>query len=178
EKLNYKIADTRLKPKFNAVVGASQDEQSYTSNIAAKYKVQSTFAGVSVAWSIFDGFASRSAKAISMARQRQAERSYDDAVTNLSDQARSALKQLGFSARGMQLADRVLGSTEGYYRGRQEDVKRGIASDSDVSAARLSYADAELSATNARFDYLFKTGDFLSLILEDPALENLPGRTP
>ena len=178
EKLNYKIADARLKPKLNAVVGASQDEQSYTSNIAAKYKVQSTYAGVSVSWSIFDGFAARSTKAATLARQHQAERTYEDAVANLSDQARSALKQLGFSARSMELANRIQSATEGYYHSRQDDVKRGLASESDVNAARISFFDAQLGATNARFDYMLKTGDFLSMILEDPALENLPGHTP
>ncbi|MDB6093571.1 MAG: outer rane efflux protein [Verrucomicrobia bacterium] len=178
EKLNYKIAATRLKPKVNAVVGTSQDEQSYTSNIAAKYKVQSTYVGVQVSWSIFDGFAAHSAKAISLLRRRQAEQSYDDAVTTLNTQVRSSVKQLGFSARSMEIAGRVLGSAEGYLHGRQDDAKRGVASDSDVNAARLGYVDAQLNAFNARFDYLIKSQDFLSMILEDPAIANLPYRSP
>jgi outer membrane protein TolC len=178
EKLNYKIADTRLKPKLNAVAGVSQDEQSYTSNIAAKYKVQSTYVGVQLNWAIFDGFAARSAKTASLLRRRQAELNYEDAVATLNSQARSSLKQLGFSARSMEIANRVLSSSEGYLHGRQEDAKRGVASDADVSAARIGYVDAQLNALNSRFDYMTKTGDFLSLITEDPALANLSGQTP
>jgi outer membrane protein TolC len=174
EKLNYKIASVRLRPNLNAVVGVSQDELSYTTNIAAKYKVQSTYAGVQVSWAIFDGFAARSAKAVSLLRRKQVEQTYEDAVVNLNAQARSAVKQLGFSARSMEIANRVLGGSEGYLRGRQEDVKRGVVSDADVNAARLGYADAHINALAARYDYMMKTGDFLSAILEDPALANLP----
>lgn len=175
EKLNYKIADTRLLPKFNLVVGASQDEQSYTSNIAAKYKVQSTYAGVQLNWAIFDGFAARATKAASEQRRRQAEQNYEDAVRNLSDQARNSYKQLGFSARSMEINTRVLGSAEGVYHSKQDDLKRGLASDAEVNAARLAYVDAQLVALNSRFEYLMKSGDFLSTILEDPALANLSG---
>ena len=178
EELNYKVATTRLKPKLNMVVGASQDELSYSSNIAAKYKVQSTFVGFSVYWPIFDGFATRSAVANSLTRRRQAEQAYADAVATLSDQTRSQLKQLSFSARSLEMANRMLGSSENYVQTRRDDVKRGLASEAQLNEVRLIYADARITAFNARFDYLIKTGDFLSLMLEDPALANLVGRTP
>lgn len=178
EKLNYKIASVRLLPKTNLLVGASQDEQSYTSNIAAKYKLQSTYAGVQVSWSIFDGFAARSAKAISLARRQQIEHNYEDATTNLADSLRTQLRQLEFSARGMEMANRVLGVTEGGWHSKQDDVKRGIASDADVSAAKLSFIDAQVGAFNSRFDYLMKTTDFLSSMLQDPALANLSKANP
>jgi outer membrane protein TolC len=178
EELNYKVATTRLKPKLNLIVGASQDQLSYTSNIAAKYKVQSTYLGVSVYWPIFDGFATRSVVANSLTRRRQAEQVYADAVANLSEQTRSQLKQLSFSARSLEMANRMLGSGESYVQSRQDDVKRGLASEAQLNAVRLLYLDAKIAAFNARFDYLIKTGDFLSLLLEDPALVNLTGRTP
>jgi len=178
EKLNYQVAGTRLKPKVNMVVGASQDELSYTTNIAAKYKVQSTYVGVQVNWTIFDGFAARSAVANALTRRRQAEQNYEDSLRNLTEAARSSLKQLGFSARSMELANRVLLSAEGFLHSKEDDVKRGLASEAEVNSARLNYYDSLINAFNSRFDYMMKTGDFLSMMLEDPALANLPGGTP
>jgi len=178
EKLNYQVATTRLKPKLNLLVGMSQDEQSYTANIAQKYMLKSTYIGFQVSWSIFDGFSSRSAKAISLARQRQAEQGYAEGVANLSDQARTQLKQLDFSARGMEISNRLLGSSEGNLHGREDDLRRGLASEADVNGARLYHLDTQLNAFNNRADYLQRTSDFLSTILEDPALANLPKRTP
>ncbi len=178
EKLNYQVATTRLKPMLNMILGTSQEEQSYTANIAQKYKLQSTYAGVQVSWSIFDGFSTRSAKASALARQHQLEQNYADAVAGLSEQARSQLKQLDFSARSMEISNRLLGSSEGNLHGREDDLRRGLASEADVSGARLYHLDAELNAFNNRADYLQRTSDFLSTILEDPALANLPKRTP
>jgi outer membrane protein TolC len=114
----------------------------------------------------------------SLTRRRQAEQVYADAVANLSEQTRSQLKQLSFSARSLEMANRMLGSGESYVQSRQDDVKRGLASEAQLNAVRLLYLDAKIAAFNARFDYLIKTGDFLSLLLEDPALVNLTGRTP
>ena len=178
EELNYKVASTRLRPKLNMILGLSQDELSYTSNIAAKYKVQSTYVGFSVYWPIFDGFATRSAVANTLTRRRQAEQAYADASVNLSDQVRSQLKQLSFSARSLEMANRMLGSNESYVQTRQDDVKRGLASEAQLNGARLGYLDAQIATFNARFDYLMKTGDFLSLMLEDPALANLSSQQP
>lgn len=178
EDLTHQIATTRLKPKVNFLLGASQDEQSYTANIAQKYELQSTFVGVQVTWTIFDGFSARSAINSSNARKRQLQRSLDEASTNLSDSLRIQLRNLEFAARSMEMGDRMLGSGEAMLTQKQEDSKRGVVSDAEVRAARLNYYDAQVNAFNSRFDYLMKTTDFLSSMLEDPALENLPKHTP
>lgn len=174
EKLNYKNADARLRPNVNLQAGISQDEQSYTANIAQKYMLHSTYVGVQVSWSIFDGFSSRAAKASSAARRRQTELNFDDAKAALSEQTRAQLKQLEFSARSMELANRILLSNEGNVKSKQDDLGRGLVSEAEVNSARLGLVDAQINASASRFDYLMKTGDFLSMMLEDPALQNLP----
>ena len=174
EKLTYENVNTRLRPQLNFLAGTSQDQQSYTTNIAAKYKVTDYFAGVQIVWPVFDGFATSGAKASSMARRRQLEQSYKDLSANLADQARSQLKQLNFSRRGMEIANRLLDSSAGALRQKQGDLSRGTASETDVNAYQLSFQDAQINAFVARSDYLMKTGDFLSTLLEDPALANLP----
>jgi len=174
EKLTYQNIHTRLRPNFNAVIGASQDEQSYTTNIANKYKVTDYFAGLQLNWSIFDGFATKGAAASSLARRRQLEQSYRDTAANLTDQARSQLKQVSFSRRGMEIANRLLDSSAGALRQKQGDLGRGLATETDVNIYQNSYQDAQISAFTARSDYLMKTGEFLSSLLQDPALANLP----
>ncbi len=174
EKLNYKNANVRLRPNFNLQAGVSQDEQSYTANIAQKYLLQSRYVGVQVNWSIFDGFSARAAKANASTRRRQAEINYDEARATLSEQTRAQLKQLEFSSRSMELANRILESNQGNVAGRKDDLSRGLVSEAEVNAAKLGLVDAQINASTSRFDYLMKAGDFLSMMLEDPALQNLP----
>jgi len=174
EKLSYENITTRLRPQLNFQIGTSQDQTSYTTNIAAKYRVTSIFTGFVVNWSIFDGFATRGAAATSQAHRRELEQSYKDLSANLADQARNQLKQVGFARRGMEIANRLLESSAGALRDKKNDATRGLASEVDVNTFQLAYSEAQVSAFSARSDYLMKTGDFLSTTLQDPALANLP----
>jgi outer membrane protein TolC len=176
EKLTYANIQTRLRPQLNAVVGTSQDQISYTTNLAAKYKVNEYFVGLQVSWSIFDGFAARGAAATSMAHRRQLEQSYRDLSADLSDQARALLKQLTFARRGMEIANRLLDSSAGSLHDKKSDAARGLASDADVNTYQLAYEEARINAFTARSDYLMKNGEFLSTLLQDPALANLPAK--
>jgi outer membrane protein TolC len=174
ERLGYENLSTRLRPQLNFLMGVSQDQQSYTSNIAARYKVLSYFTGVQFTWSVFDGFATRGAAASSLARRRQLEASYRDAAVNLTEQARSQLRQLEFARRGMEIADLLLNANASGLQQRRNDAKLGLASEADVRASELAFADVQLNAYAARSDYLMKVADYLSTLLEDPVLANLP----
>jgi len=174
ERLSYENVTTRLRPKLNFLMGVSQDQTSYTTNISAKYRLTSLFAGVSLNWSIFDGFATRGAAASSLARRRMLEQSYQDLAVNLADQARSQLKQVGFARRGMEIANMLLNSSASALREKKNDAGRGLASEADVNTYDLSRQEAQIYAYNTRADYLMKSGDYLSTLLEDPALANLP----
>lgn len=178
EKLNYKITAVRLLPTTNVVVGSSQDQQSYTTNIAAKYRLTTAYVGLSVGWNIFDGFSTHAAKTISLTRQRENQQTYDDATANLRDALKGQITQLEYSARAMEIAERILTSSQSGFQKKQDDLKRGLASEADVNAVQLTYYDAQVGALNQRFDYLVRTGDFLSTLMEDPALANLPRHTP
>jgi outer membrane protein TolC len=174
EKLTYQNITTRLRPQLNFQIATSQDQTSYTTNIAAKYRLTSIYTGFMVNWSIFDGFATRGAAASSLAHRRELEQSYKDLSANLTDQARNQLKQVGFARRGMEIANRLLESSSGALRDKKADAARGLASDVDVNTFQLAYHEAQISAFSARSDYLMKTADFLSTLLQDPALANLP----
>jgi len=171
--LNYANQKTRLSPKFNAVLGVSQDQQSFTINVAQKYRVNSIFAGVSANWTIFDSFASQAAMRTELARKRQMENDYKDLTERLAQQAQTQVKQVNFAARNMAITDRALVASEGNLKTKQEDFTRGVSTEDDVSLARITLIDAQVNAYNGRIDYLYKTGDFLGILAADPVVANV-----
>jgi outer membrane protein TolC len=173
EELNLKMQRTRLLPKLSLVVGVSQDDQSYTINIAQRYRLNSQYAGVSVNWTIFDGFAARSGVRNALARKRQLANDYAQMADRISQQAQIQAKHLEFSARYMVISDRALSAAESNLKAKQEEFARGVATETDVSVTTTSLYDAMIGAYNARVDYLLKTGDFLGTVNADPAVANL-----
>lgn len=173
EELNLKMNRTRLLPKFSLVAGISQDDQSYTINIAQRYRLNSQYAGVSVSWTIFDGFAARSAVRNNLARRRQMANDYEQMTDRLTQQAQTQARLLEFSARYMVISDRALSAAESNLKAKQEEFARGVATEADVSVTMTSLYDATVGAYNARVDYLLKTGDFLGTVNADPAVANL-----
>jgi len=164
EELSYKIASVRLRPKFNFVTGVSQDLQSFTTNISQKYSVRSYYVGAQVNWSIFDGFSTRAMKISSLARRRQLEQSYKTMTTDLIDQARSQLKQLGFAARSMAISDQYLVFGEESVKEKKADVLRGTGAQADVNNAALSLFDSRINAYAVRIDYLMRAAEYLSVV--------------
>lgn len=172
--LNYKNEKTRLRPKFNLVVGANQDQQTYTLNTAQKYRVNSLYGGISLGWTLFDGFYSRSLRRNALARLRQTEIELGDVYHRVGQQAQSQAKQLNFAARTMAIHDRALVSAEGNLRTKTGEFQRGAVAESDVTLARLAMLDSRIYALNARIDFLFRVTDLLGTLTEDPILTRLP----
>lgn len=174
--LSYANAKTRLRPKVNAVFGLTQDEQTNFAGSGNKYSVASRYAGISINWTIFDGFAAGAATRNSLARRRILENDYHELTGQLAQAAQSAEKQINFSARLMAINDRALASSKGYFRTVQEDFRRGIKSETDVGQVQLNVYDTEIITSNARADYLMKIGEFLATLNEDPIVANIPGK--
>ncbi len=174
ENLNYANQMTRLRPKLNFVLGMSQDQQSYTINIAQKYRLNSIFGGVSVNWTLFDGYSAGAGQRNSLARRRQLENDYKEMTERLAQQAQTQAKQINFSARYMSITDRFMVSSEGNLKTRQDEFRRGIMSESDVSLAQLGVYDAQINGYNGRIDFMAKIGDFLGTVMEDPIVANAP----
>lgn len=173
DELNYSNTKVRLRPKFNAVLGLSQDEQSFTINVAQKYRVNSIYGGISASWTIFDGFSASAAARNGLARLRQKQNDYKDLSERLSQQAQTQVKQINFSARSMAITDQAMISSEGNLKGKQDEFSRGVSSEDDVTMARLVLFDAQLNAFNNRMDFLFRTADFLGTVVQDPVVANV-----
>jgi outer membrane protein TolC len=178
EKLNYRIADARLKPKVNLLAGSSEDEQSYTANVGQKYGVTSFYTGVQINWSIFDGFATKGTKLAALTRRREFERNYKRLSAELVEQAREQLRQLRFSARGLAIAQQLLAASDNAVKTVSGNVERGFASAADLATARLGNTDARIAAYRARIDLLMRTADFLATLQKDPVLSNLSVQRP
>jgi outer membrane protein TolC len=70
--LDYRIAKTRLLPKFNFFAGTSlQNQTSATRNSVSQVATTDQSFGLVANWTIFDGFATRSAKLAALAAKRQ-----------------------------------------------------------------------------------------------------------
>src|SRR5690606_29072454 len=131
-----------LLPKLNFIVGMSQDEQSYTINNAQKYGVLSKYVGITVNWQIFDWFATRGAVRSALASKRQSEQSYRIAIDNLQRTVQNAARNIELASRQMAISDKLLDNSKVYLDFRQEDFKRGNASEADVNQAQASYYSA------------------------------------
>lgn len=178
ENLNYRNAKARLRPKLDYIMGITRDEQNYGNTDYAPYGVMALYAGVSVSWPVFDGFASKGQAATALARRRELERVYRTTTADLADSARDRLKQVEFALRNMSISDRLLVSTERGLQRTMDNVKEGQASEADIDAARLNLYDSRIACYWARVDCLMKTTSFLAGVFEDPALANLDKKTP
>ena len=178
EKLNYRNAQVRLRPNVSLSAGYSQDSQNYGNTDYNPYGVAALYAGVTVNWSIFDGFAAKGAKMSALARRRELERIYDATVRDIADNCQSRLKAVEFARRNMSISDRLLNASERAVDRAKSRVKDGLAADSNVDDAQLALFDARISCYSARADCLNKVTALLSTIFEDPALTNLDRATP
>ncbi|MEO7413931.1 MAG: TolC family protein [Opitutaceae bacterium] len=176
ERLNYKISRNALRPKFDVVLGISQDQQSYSTNIAAKYGVQSSYIGIAGRWTIFDGFASRGATKSTYARLRKLETSYKQLTDNLGTDAQRAVRQLTYAERQLAIQEQLLDSATNFLQDRKDTFARGAIAETDVAAVQTIYNREILTTLQLRSEYLIKFSDFLALIMQDPALNYVPAQ--
>lgn len=168
DELTYKNQRKRQLPKVNFVAGLSQDEQSYTENIANKYGLQSQYVGIQVNWNIFDGFATRGAVASALARKRQSEQNYQMLTKNLAENAQKAAKAVELAQRQLAISERMLDNAGNFLSYTEKDFKRGQSSEAQVDSAQAGYNNTTSSTNYDRYSYLMRVAEFVSLIAEDP----------
>ncbi|AOS45007.1 outer membrane channel protein [Lacunisphaera limnophila] len=174
EKLNLANQKTRLRPKFNLVLGISQDEQSYSLNVAQKYQVNSQYVGISANWTVFDGFSARSGVRSALAKIRQLEGDYKVLSDRIAQQAQTQARLAGFHARYASINDRLLDSSQNNLISVKEQFARGVIAQEDVSVVQLGLFDHQINAYSTRADYYSQVSEFLGTVAQDPVLANLP----
>lgn len=173
ESLNLEIQRKRLYPMFNLIAGDYQNRQNYSLTNVQLYRVEDRYVGISLSWSIFDGYATHGAVISSLARKRQLEARYRELTQNLAEDAQRQVKLTEFALRQMRINDRWFDDRGNFLRAREEDFKRGTASETDLNGARAGYHQAEITAFGSRAAYLMQVCDFLGVIMEDPVLEQV-----
>ncbi len=163
QKLNYRVTKYTLFPK--AGIGASYGVSTSNTVIngdATVSRVASSFVGLNIGWTIFDGFRTHYAKQSS---------SYE---TKAVDDATNMKELCGFADRAVDIAVVRRGLGENGVRQLTEQVKLGSVSQDTLNSQTQNFNQADYVATVSVSDFFNRWTDFVSLVGQDPALKNLP----
>lgn len=175
--LNYQIVKTGLLPKFSA--GASYGLQNYTTaSTTSVSQTALTTLGYSIgaSWTLFDGFATHEAKRSALLSKRYYEAQVKMNRENLMDNAQKSQRAIDFAWRELALADRRHALAASGLQLTQDEFKLGNSTPDSVASATGQLNANDSSLASARADFLSSWSDFVSLVGEDPVMNNLPAR--
>jgi len=173
--LTYKIAKVRLYPKISASAGASQsNSQTVTENLASRSVARSYSYGLAASWTIFDGFAARSAKLSALSAKRGLELERTQLAATLSEDVRSLIKTIDFSAQALDLAEQNRAGAAYTVERRRDELARGQTTEPAVDTALAKLYTQEGNVAASRLDLLSQWTSLVSLLSADPMLEKLP----
>jgi outer membrane protein TolC len=174
---SYSIQKVRLLPKISATASLSySDETSINGNSITQANAQSETFEVAAAWSLFDGFATKGAKMSALANRRLYERQRKTYVDGMIDEMSDMRRYLGFSARGMSIAEVRYALIASEVKRLGQDQTLGYASQASIDSGVLDMYATEYQMAYARTDYFSKWTEFISLAGIDPALANINSR--
>jgi len=173
--LNYRIAKTRLLPQLNVFADANLQNQTYaTSTSVSQVATTNRNYGVIANWSIFDGFATRSAKLGALAGKRQHALQQQMYLASLQDDLRALTEQSNLTARAIALSEQRLAMATGGLSDAEEQAKQGRLSLANVAQARVAFYAVELAALDNRIALYNQWSRLVGLLWVDPILQNLP----
>ncbi len=173
--LDYRIAKTRLLPKFNFFAGTSlQNQTSATKSHVSQVATTDQNFGLVANWSIFDGFATRSAKLGALAGKRQHALQLQNYLGVLREEILSSTDQSNLAARAVALSEQRREMAAGSLSFVQEEAKQGRASPMSVAQAQVGFDAAELTALDNRIALYNQWSRLVGLLWVDPILQNLP----
>lgn len=172
--LNYSIAKVRLLPKVTA--GASTGYQNYVTGPTAQSRSRYEAYNLAASWSIFDGFATRSAKLTALLNKRLDERNKKTYIDSTVDMITYMRHQLDFSSRSMSIAEVQYDLIEAGVKRLSQDKVLGYASQASIDTGTLDLYGYTSQRAYARSDYLGRWTEFISLAGVDPALDNISPR--
>jgi hypothetical protein len=172
--LNYSIAKVRLLPKVNA--SASIGYQNYITGAASQVGSQFEAYSAVASWTIFDGFATKSAKLSALLAKRMAERNRKTYIDASIDMMTYMRHELDFSSRAMSIAEVQYSLIEAGVKRLSQDKVLGYASQASIDTGTLDLYGYTSQRAYARSDYLDRWTEFVSLAGVDPALDNISPR--
>jgi outer membrane protein TolC len=175
--LSYKIARTRLYPKFALTAGYSLSNSTAASaNFISQVAVSGFSYGISASWTLFDGLGTRYAKQSALATKRTYERALQTYTESVLDSAQNIRRQLDLSFRAVELSELRRDLAQDAVRLAREDLSLGVSSEALVDASVARFQASDVAALYARTDYLTRWSEFVSLVGADPAMQNIPAR--
>ncbi len=186
--LSYKIAKTRLLPRFSlgAGYGVSNGQSVLDGGVDAAGNrlpgvvtqsfVQSYNYSLNTGWTIFDGFATRGAKLSALAGKRAAERTLQTYIDTTLDTVDTMRKQLAFIARSLELSEVRRALAEDQLKRTKVEFSEGTLSQSMVDAVTTNLASANNAVLSVRIEYYNRWTEYVSTLGFDPVMEAMPAR--
>jgi outer membrane protein TolC len=174
QELNYSIAKVRLLPKVSAA--ASIAYENYVTGAASQVGSQAEGYSVGASWSIFDGFATKSAKLTALLSKRLDERTRKTYIDTSIDSMTYMRHQLDFSSREMSIAEVQYSLIDAEVKRLDQDKSLGFASQASIDSGTLNLYATDSAMVRARSNYFSQWTDFISLAGLDPALNNISPR--
>jgi len=168
ERRNLRIDRKRNWPKVDFTAGFTQNERDINDR---RTEEQFFFAGLSVNWNIFDGFATAGRVKSATARLERASARSNLLHQRLEENLRSARRDLELAARSLSLQERLLSADRGAYEKTREDFENEDVSQLDMEAAELRMLEGEIRSQRARVDYYKALAELVALLGRDPFVE-------
>lgn len=175
--LTYKVARTRLYPKFYLSAAATQyNSQNVTPTSVTQASAFSMSYAISGTWTLFDGFATRGAKLSALAQKRSHEHMQKNLALQVADQVQAAAQGIEFAAQSLELVEATrAGFLVNLDRVRDEFKRGSLTEDAVASATSQLYAQ-DAAVVAVRIDLLGRWAELVSLVGSDPVLNQLPAR--
>jgi len=176
--LSYKIARTgQYYPKFSFSANyALSNSSQVIGNVSTSSAGISYGYGINASVPIFNGFTTHAQKVSALNTKRSTQQQLRNYLDSTADGAQNLRKQLGFLARGVELAETRRALQEDAVRKVTEQLSEGTAAQSVVDATKIQFYAADFGAINARVEFLNRWSEFVSLVGNDPILSSLPAR--
>ncbi len=178
EKSNYRIYNVRNRPKLNMTAGITQDEINYDANIANKFATTALFVGVSLTWSIFDGFETRGLKQASLLRLNRLRMARHDLDRKVVDEANQAALRVKFAAEALDMGGIRLSGAKGMLSIAKKDYEAGLISEDSLESSRRSLRNMDIRMARLKSDYLNSLSSFFILVGADPLVSDLEADYP
>jgi outer membrane protein TolC len=174
----YRIQHVRNRPKLDLTAGVTQDALSYTTSAGNRDGATALFAGISVRWSIFDGFETRGLKRASLLRLNRLRRDLRELDTQLKDDANQAADKVRFSARALEYGEIRHKGAVVQLQIAKADFEKGLASEESVESAKSRVRQVGVDVARLRVEYLNAVSSFLSLVGADEVVDGFADHRP
>lgn len=169
EEENLSIHQNRLKPKINLVARSLQDVETLATDLAGDLERREIFAGINVDWQIFDGWASKSRKEMTLEIIRQRQTDYEQTHRRILASLQYLDSNFKLDYEMADISDQRYLWQEEIYGQKEKDFAEGLISPDAFAAERLSLEQSRLNAIRHRAD-LYQSLTFLLVQVQYPKI--------